>query len=105
MFPLGVPWVITVEDWAEIRRLYLSENLNKRAISRCLGVARKTVDDALATDEPPAYSRVLFQLALTNRQPHPKPNETGLRLPHCPGTDRNGNSHQRVDSPTARGRG
>lgn len=46
-----------MEDWAEIRRLRSSEGLSTRAIARRLGVARRTVDVALASDTPPRYSR------------------------------------------------
>jgi transposase len=49
--------VITVEDWAEIRRLHRAENMGIRAIARRLGVARNTVRDALRSDEPPRYER------------------------------------------------
>lgn len=48
-----------MEDWAEIRRLYLSEGVSARAISRRLGVARGTVARALASSGPPKYSRPL----------------------------------------------
>ena len=46
-----------MEDWAEIRRLYKSEGMALKAISRRLGVARNTVRSALAADEPPRYER------------------------------------------------
>jgi transposase len=49
--------VIKVEDWAEIRRLHLSEQMPVKAIARRLGLARNTVRAALACDEPPAYER------------------------------------------------
>jgi transposase len=49
--------VITVEHWAEIRRLHLSEGMPIKAIARRLGVARNTVRSALATAEPPRYQR------------------------------------------------
>jgi hypothetical protein len=35
--------MIKVDDWAEIRRLYFSERLGIKTISRQLGVARNTV--------------------------------------------------------------
>lgn len=50
--------MITLEDWAEIRRLHRSEGLGIKAIGRRLGVARNTVRAALAVDEPPKYRRV-----------------------------------------------
>jgi IS30 family transposase len=49
--------VIKVDDWAEIRRLHLSEQMPAKAIARRLGLARNTVRTALAADEPPTYER------------------------------------------------
>jgi len=49
--------VITVEDWAEIRRLYLSEKLSQAEIARRLGLSRNTVAKALSSDGPPRYER------------------------------------------------
>lgn len=49
--------MITVENWAEIRRLHRSEKLGTKAIARRLGMARNTVRSALASDEPPRYER------------------------------------------------
>jgi len=46
-----------VDDWAEIRRLHLSEQMPVKAIARRLGLARNTVRAALAADEPPTYER------------------------------------------------
>jgi transposase len=50
--------VITVEDWAEIRRLHHAERMPIKAIVRHLGVARNTVRDALRSDTPPRYERL-----------------------------------------------
>ncbi len=49
--------MITVENWAEIRRLHLTEKMPIKAIARRLGVARNTVRSALAACEPPRYER------------------------------------------------
>jgi transposase len=49
--------VLSVEDWAEIRRLSKAEGLSINEIVRQLGVARNTVRKALRSDEPPAYRR------------------------------------------------
>jgi transcriptional regulator with XRE-family HTH domain len=49
--------VLTVEDWAEIRRLRRAEGMPIAAIARRLGVARNTVKKALASDQPPRYRR------------------------------------------------
>lgn len=46
-----------MEDWAEIRRLYRSEQMPIRAIARKLGIARNTVRRAVADNEPPKYRR------------------------------------------------
>jgi transposase len=48
---------MTVENWAEIRRLHRSEGMAIKAISRRLGISRNAVRRALASDGPPAYSR------------------------------------------------
>ncbi len=46
-----------MEDWAEIRRLHLSEGVSARAIAWRLGVSRGTVARALASSGPPKYQR------------------------------------------------
>jgi len=51
--------VITVEDWAEIRRLHRSEKLSQAAIARQLGLSRDTVAKALRSEAPPRYERKL----------------------------------------------
>ena len=48
--------MLTVEDWAEIRRLHRAEGLPIKAIARTLGVSRNTVRPALASDGPPRYA-------------------------------------------------
>jgi transposase len=49
--------VITLEDWALIRRLHVSEKLPKAVIARELGISRNTVAKAIASAGPPEYSR------------------------------------------------
>jgi transposase len=49
--------VLTVEDWAEIRRLHRAEGLPVRQVARVLGISRNTVRAALASDGPPRYVR------------------------------------------------
>jgi transposase len=49
--------VLSVEDWAEIRRLHRGEGMPIRAVCRQLGVGRNTVRRALAADRPPRYQR------------------------------------------------
>lgn len=46
-----------MEDWAEIRRLRMSEEVPIRVIARTLGVSRNAVRRALASDRPPRYER------------------------------------------------
>jgi len=49
--------VLSVEDWAEIRRLRRSEKLPIAEIARVMGISRNTVKSALACDGPPKYQR------------------------------------------------
>jgi transposase len=49
--------VLSVEDWAEIRRLARSEGLSIKEIARQVGVARNTVRTALRSEGPPSYRR------------------------------------------------
>jgi transposase len=49
--------VITVEDWAEIRRLYLAERMPIKAIAKKLHLARNTVRNAVRSAQPPRYVR------------------------------------------------
>jgi transposase len=49
--------VLSVEDWAEIRRLHRAEGLPIKVIARTLGVSRNTVRAAIASEGPPRYER------------------------------------------------
>ena len=49
--------MITVEDWAEIRRLHRAEGMGIKAIARRMRVARNTVREAIRSDAPPRYER------------------------------------------------
>ena len=49
--------MLSVEDWAEIRRLRRAEKLPVAQIARALGISRNTVYAALASDAPPRYER------------------------------------------------
>jgi len=49
--------VLSVEDWAEIRRLYRAEGLPIKMIARVLGVSRNTVRAAIASEGAPKYER------------------------------------------------
>src|SRR4051794_27949610 len=48
---------MSVEDWAEIRRLHRSEGMPIKAVVRKLGISRNAVRRAWAADVPPRYSR------------------------------------------------
>ena len=49
--------MLSVEDWAEIRRLHRAEQMPIKAIARVMGVSRNTVRAAIASDRPPKYER------------------------------------------------
>jgi transposase len=49
--------MLSVEDWAEIRRLYRAEGLPIKVIARVLGISKNTVKAALVSDQPPKYER------------------------------------------------
>jgi transposase len=49
--------VITVEDWAEIRRLHRAEQMPIKAIARVMRVSKNTVRRALRAGEAPKYER------------------------------------------------
>jgi hypothetical protein len=56
--------VITLEDWALIRRL-AGEGVAKAQIATRLGISRTTVYAALASDSPPRYERTATVTSLT----------------------------------------
>jgi len=49
--------VITLDEWAEIRRLHRAEGLGIKAVARKLGVSKNTVRRALRSEEVPRYQR------------------------------------------------
>jgi transposase len=49
--------VLSVEDWAEIRRLYRAERMPIKVIARVVGCSKNTVRKALAAEVAPAYRR------------------------------------------------
>lgn len=50
--------MISVENWAEIRRLHRAEGMPIKAIARRLGISKNTVKSALASSGPPRYQRL-----------------------------------------------
>jgi transposase len=49
--------MLSVEDWAEIRRLHRAEEMPIKAIARVLGISKNTVKAAITSDAPPKYQR------------------------------------------------
>jgi transposase len=49
--------VITLDEWAEVRRLHRAEGVSIKEITRRLGLARNTVRAALRADAPPSRMR------------------------------------------------
>jgi transposase len=49
--------VLSVEDWAEIRRLHRAEGIPIKQIARVMGCSKNTVKRALTADSPPRYQR------------------------------------------------
>ena len=49
--------MLSVEDWAEIRRLHRAEKMPIKVIARVMKVSRNTVRAAIASDRPPRYER------------------------------------------------
>jgi Helix-turn-helix domain of resolvase len=56
--------VISVEDWALIRRL-VADGVPRRQVARQLGIGRATVDRAVASDRPPKYERAAGPTSFT----------------------------------------
>jgi hypothetical protein len=54
--PRQIGWVISVEDWALIRRL-VADGVPQRQVARQLGIGRSTVARAVASADPPRYER------------------------------------------------
>lgn len=54
--PRQIGWVISVEDWALIRRL-VADGVPQRQVARDLRIGRSTVARAVASDAPPKYER------------------------------------------------
>ena len=57
-----------MEDWALIRRL-VAGGVPQRQVARDLGVARSTVERAVASDRPPKYQRPAVTTSFTALEP------------------------------------
>jgi transposase len=60
--------VISVEDWALIRRL-VADGVPQRQVARDLGIGRSTVERALASERPPKYERPTVPTSFTPYEP------------------------------------
>lgn len=49
--------MLSVEDWAEIRRLHRADRVPIKVIARTLGISKNTVRHALRAEGPPRYER------------------------------------------------
>ena len=61
--------MLSVEDWAEIRRLHRAEQMPIKVIARVLGISKNTVKAALRSDGPPKYERALRGSAVDDVEP------------------------------------
>jgi hypothetical protein len=75
--------VITLEDWALIRRL-AAEGVPKAQIARRLGIARGTVVSAVKSDAPPVYVRTPTETSFTVFEPRVR--ELLAQTPDMPAT-------------------
>jgi transposase len=60
---------LSVEDWAEIRRLHRSEGVPIKQVAWLLGVSRNTVRAALRADGPPKYEWVVRRSIVDQVEP------------------------------------
>jgi hypothetical protein len=60
--------VISVENWALIRRL-VADGVPQRQVARDLGIGRSTVERALASEGPPKYERPAVSTSFTPFEP------------------------------------
>lgn len=49
--------MLSVENWAEVRRLHHAERMPIKTIARVMGISKNTVRAALRSDVPPKYER------------------------------------------------
>jgi hypothetical protein len=75
--------VISVEDWALIRRL-VADGVSQRQVAQDLGIGRSTVERALASDRPPKYERPAVPTSFTPFEPAVR--QLLARTPDMPAT-------------------
>jgi hypothetical protein len=88
--------VLSVENWAEARRLHRAEDMPIKTIARVMGISRNTVRAALRSDGPPKYERGL--------RGHPRSSYRLTRRP-APALHRQRPLMTRSGRPALRGRG
>jgi transposase len=54
---VGRKCVLSVEDWAEIRRLHRAERMSIKGIARVVGCSKNTVKKVCVADQLPVYRR------------------------------------------------
>ncbi len=81
--PRQIGWVISVEDWALIRRL-VADGVPQRQVARQLDIGRSTVARAVASEVPPKYEQ---QPAPTSFSPfEPRVRALLAEFPQMPAT-------------------
>ncbi len=66
--PRQIGWVISVEDWALVRRL-VADGVPQRQVARQLGIGRLTVARAVASGAPPKYERKPVATSFSSFEP------------------------------------
>ena len=95
--------MISVEDWAEIRRLHRAEGLPIKQIARIRNVSRNTVRAALRSDGPPRYERAPKGSVADGFEPRIR--ELLMAFPTMPSTRDRGADRVAVFGPDAERRG
>lgn len=75
--------MISVEDWALIRRL-VADGVPRRQVAKDLGIGRSTVARALASEGPPKYERPVVPTSFTPFEPLVR--QLLAATPHMPAT-------------------
>jgi Helix-turn-helix domain of resolvase len=81
--PRQIGWVISVEDWALIRRL-VADGVPQRQVARQLGIGRSTVARAVASAGPPRYERKPVTTSFSAFEPRVR--ELLAEFPQMPAT-------------------